>query len=188
MSERKKKLSQQQRCIICLKVGHLSTSCPNSQKKPCCDCKKKAYHNRCLCQEKFTLESTNSLIIANSASDPAQSSTTSNLSITNSNSNATNVTQSLLALGERVLLQTAVVQLHAPDGKVTVATRILIDSASQHAFMTSQLAQKLNLTSGYKEVLSVSTFGAQRVTDIDMYVVRFKVKLKNGSYNYDTVH
>ena len=69
-----------------------------------------------------------------------------------------------------------------------MATRILLDSASQHAFMTSQLAQKLNLTSGYKEVLSMSTFGAQRVTDIDMYVVRFKVKLKNGSYNYDTVH
>ena len=33
LSERKKKLSQQQRCIICLKVGHLSKSCPNSQKK-----------------------------------------------------------------------------------------------------------------------------------------------------------
>ena len=48
--------------------------------------------------------------------------------------------------------------------------------------MTSQLAQKLNLTSKYKEVLSVSTFGAQRTTDIDTCVVRFEVKLKNGSY------
>ena len=28
----------------------------------------------------------------------------------------------------------------------------------------------------------MSTFGANRVTDIDMHVVRFKVKLKNGSY------
>ena len=48
--------------------------------------------------------------------------------------------------------------------------------------MTSQLAQKLNLTSEYKEVLSVSTSGAHKDTDTDTYIVRFKVKLKNGSY------
>ena len=154
----------------------MSKSCPSSQKKSCCHCKK---NNHCLCPENFTLESTNSLIVANSDSDPAQSNTTSDLPTTNGNSNATNVTQSLLALGERVLMQTAVVPIQTPDGKVTVAAQILLDSAT---FMTSQLAQKLNLTSEYKEVLSVSTFGAQRAADTDTYVIRFKVKLKNGSY------
>ena len=74
-----------------------------------------AYHNQCLCPKKFTLESTSSLIVANSASDPTQSNTTSDLPTTNGNSNATNITQSLLALGERVLLQTAVVPLQTPD-------------------------------------------------------------------------
>ena len=48
--------------------------------------------------------------------------------------------------------------------------------------MTSQLAQKLGLASEYKEVLSVSTFGAHKATDIDTYVNRFKVKLKDGSF------
>ena len=47
----------------------------------------------------------------------------------------------------------------------------MVDSAIQGTFMTSQLAQKLNLTSEYKEVLSVSTFGAQRASDVDTYVV-----------------
>ena len=35
LSDRKKKLSQQGRCFICLKVGHVVKNCPNSQKKPC---------------------------------------------------------------------------------------------------------------------------------------------------------
>ena len=48
--------------------------------------------------------------------------------------------------------------------------------------MTNQLAQKLNLSLENKEILSVSTFGAQKATDIHTYVVCFKVKLKDGTY------
>ena len=57
-----------------------------------------------------------------------------------------------------------------PDGKVTVAAQILLDSASQCTFMTSQLAQKLNLTSEYKAVLSVSTFGAHKATYVYRHI------------------
>ena len=36
LTERKQILSQQRRCFICLKVGHVLKDCPSSQKKVCC--------------------------------------------------------------------------------------------------------------------------------------------------------
>ena len=48
--------------------------------------------------------------------------------------------------------------------------------------MTNKLAQRLKLPSEHKEHLSVSTFGAKKATDIDTYVVNFKVRIKDGSY------
>ena len=51
-----------------------------------------------------------------------------------------------------------------------------------NALMTSQLAQRLNLSLEHKEILSVFTFGAQKATDIHTHVVCFKVKLKDGTF------
>ena len=48
--------------------------------------------------------------------------------------------------------------------------------------MTDKLAKRLQLSSQYKEALSVSTFAAQ---DVDTYVVQFNLITKNGtSFNY----
>ena len=41
--------------------------------------------------------------------------------------------------------------------------------AKEHAFKTSDLAQKLKLPSLQREYLSVSTFGAQKATNIGIY-------------------
>ena len=60
-------------------------------------------------------------------------------------SNEAKLTQSLLASGEKVLLQTAIVSIvsiQGEDGEV-VKARLLLDSASQRTFMTNQLAQRL---------------------------------------------
>ena len=134
LPDQKKKLSPQARCFICLKVGHVSKSCPNSQKKPCTCCGRKAFHNRC-CPEKLASQP------ANSNTGPSNS--TSDSTSKSDNSNAT-TTQSLLASGEKVLLQTATMSLQTLDGRGTIMARVLLDSASQRTFMTNQLAQKLN--------------------------------------------
>ena len=63
-----------------------------------------------------------------------------------------------------------------------IKARVLLDSASQRTFMTNKLAQKLKLPSEHKEYLSVSTFGATKATNLETYVVNFKVKIKDGSY------
>ena len=88
----------------------------------------------------------------------------------------------MLASGERVLLQTATVSLQTSNGRSLIKARVLLDSASQRTFMTSQLAQHLNFALECKEILSVSTFGAQKATDIYTHVVCFKAKLKDGTF------
>ena len=53
LGQRKQSLSQQGRCFICLKIGHMMKECPSVHKKSCCYCGRRGNHNRCLCPQKF---------------------------------------------------------------------------------------------------------------------------------------
>ena len=68
LTERKQILSQWRRCFICLKVGHVLKDCPSPQKKICCHCGRKGYHNRCLCPQKFPRQG-NRCVIGQSSSE-----------------------------------------------------------------------------------------------------------------------
>ena len=59
---------------------------------------------------------------------------------------------------------------------------VLLDSASQRTFMTDCLAKQLKLVPEHRESLSVSIFGAEKASNIDTYVVHFRVKTKEGSH------
>ena len=65
----------------------------------------------------------------------------------------------LIPSGEKGLLQTANVPIQMVRGLVVMA-RVLLDSASQHTFITEKLARQLKLQPQCKDLLSVSTFGA----------------------------
>ena len=193
-SERRKKLSQQRRCFICLRPGHILKDCSSLQKQPCKYCGKRGQHNRCLCPEKFPNLRTDTFYTTgvSNASNTSSKSTDPQSDIlsvevlpkTTSDSQRPPaiVTQTLLASGERVLLQTAIVSIQNSVGNDEIKARVLLDSASQRTFMTNKLAQRLKLPSEHKEYLSVSTFGARKATNIETYVVNFKVKIKDGSY------
>ena len=187
LTDRKKRLTEQGRCFVCLKTGHYLKNCP-SLKKRCCDhCGKQGYHNRCLCPVKFPEK------ISNNDNAEAFCSTDSN-GVTSlppdsrlseevqlKDDHLTYATESLLASGERVLLQTAVVPIFSSDGQTLINSRVLLDSASQRIFMTTKLAQQLKLQFCQREHLSVSTFGAEKMREIDTHVVNFKMKAKDGS-------
>ena len=79
LTERKQILSQQ-RCFVCLKVGHVLKDCPSSQKKVCCHCGRKEYHNRCLCPQKFPRQETDALLVM----EPGQLSSENNADPTTS--------------------------------------------------------------------------------------------------------
>ena len=182
--ERKQKLSQQKRCFVCLKIGHMSRNCHSSQKS-CCYCGKKGYRNRCLCPQKFARQEETDALMLTEVEESSEDSIGSAGSVNQSNKlTATvnsNVTPMLLASGERVLLQMATVPVQSVNGSVTVTARVLLDSASQRTFITDQLVKRLKLTPEHRELLSVSTFGMGKATDVDTYVVYFRVKLKDGS-------
>ena len=195
LSERKQKLSQQRKCFIYLKSGHVLKDCPTLRKRSCNYCGKRGYHNRCLCPEKFPDQGTETFCITEPSNPPillrnssdSQSNTLpgnsfSEIVVESQQSTNASITQTLLASGERVLLQTAIVPIQSSDGNNVINARVLLDSASQRTFMTNKLAQRLKLPSEHKEHLSVSTFGAKKATDIDTYVVNFKVQIKDGSY------
>ena len=74
LTERKQILSQQRRCFVCLKVGHVLKDCPSSQKKVCCHCGRKGYHNRCVCPQKFPRQETDALLVT----EPGESSSENN--------------------------------------------------------------------------------------------------------------
>jgi len=91
------------------------------------------------------------------------------------------ISESLLASGDKVLLQTAMVPIQGSEGKL-VNARVLLDSGSQRTFITTKLAQQLKLQMIDKEHLSVFTFGVDKARDIETHVVNFKMKIKDGSY------
>ena len=150
-SERRKKLSQQRRCFICLRPGHILKDCSSLQKQPCKYCGKRGQHNRCLCPEKFpnlrtdtfyTTGVSNASNTSSKSPDP-QSDILSVEILPKTTSDSQRppaiVTQTLLASGERVLLQTAIVSIQNSVGNDEIKARVLLDSASQRTFMTNKL-------------------------------------------------
>ena len=63
LTERKQILSQQRKCFICLKGGHVLKDCLSPQKKVYCHCGTKGYHSRCLCPQKFPRQEADALLV-----------------------------------------------------------------------------------------------------------------------------
>jgi len=110
--------------------------CPSLHKRACCYCGKRNSHNRCLCPDKFSVQHAESFVVTGQDHNPELpvdadlSSTNSPVQLQQSDtSTATGLTQSLLASGEKVMLQTAVVSIQSFNGKL-IKARILLDSAS----------------------------------------------------------
>ena len=111
--------------FICLKTGHKLKQSPSLHKRACCYCGKRNSHNRCLCPEKFAAQRAELFVVTGQDHNSdlpisidlstAQSSTQMQHLDTN---NTTDLTQSLLASEEKVILQTAIVLIQSVDGKL----------------------------------------------------------------------
>ena len=143
ITNRKSQLTSQGRWFICLKIGHLCKECPSAQMRSCYYCNRIGHHHHSICPKKFdqssgstgdkSSNSTGDQTLVNLSTDNghSQPSLTSSETSTESASvaNNMNLSHSLLAGGERVLLQTAKVTVLAEDGS-RISANLLLDSAS----------------------------------------------------------
>ena len=180
VADRKTQLSSQGRCFVCLKVGYTYKECPHARSKSCYYCHKVGHHHRSICSKHFGMPSNND---KNQTSVNVNSSEAGQPIIskeTNTDVNHVKLSHTLLASGEKVLLQTAKVIVSGTNG-CKISARALLDSASQRTFVTEQLAKQLQLPLQQKELLSISTFGGKRPEGLDTYVVQFSISTKEGS-------
>ena len=152
------------RCFICLKDNHMMKSCKKD--KPCYHCKAKGSHHRSLCPKLFE--------------HPNQSN--ANLTITNSDEedNAQNES-SLLAVGEQIVMQTALVEAINPNEQYKEPVRILLDTGSHRTYITEELADKLQLKPEGTNSITLFTFGTNKPKDIVSKLVTLSLKSKRGN-------
>ena len=137
-------------CYICLKKGHQLRDC--SSKRTCVYCNKERNHHRSLCPKQFQQVST----------------------ITNDTG------PSLLAMGEEVIMQTAMVEVTNPVNEASERTRLLLDCGSQRSYITEDLAKKLRLETIGKNHLTLNTFGTSKPRNLETAMVKLGIQLKSG--------
>ncbi|CAH0721448.1 unnamed protein product, partial [Brenthis ino] len=139
------------RCYNCFGEGHKSKNC--FSKRKCRHCNKFGLHNRALCP--------------NRSAPLIKSSQTDSLHI----SSAVTTT----------LLQTCLVKVSDLSDKPKEKTcRLLLDSGSQRSYITSSIANYLNLPTIENVDLSIFTFGTKSPQYIKSRVVNFIIKTRIG--------
>ena len=85
-----------------------------------------------------------------------------------------------LAAGERVLMQTAQVNVKNPNGSKTEHIRVFLDSGSHRSYITEKLAEKLQLNLRKTNDISVIYFGSDKPKQLKTSVARMNMVLCNG--------
>ena len=148
---RKAKLDD--RCIRCLRKGHLSRACTTTQ--VCFHCKGR--HHRSLCTVKF----------------PTSASTL------NTSAEAFEPQQALLSLGDHVYMQTAVVK--ASHGSRSCNTRLLFDTGATRSYVTAEIQNALKLPTIRTERLATASFGCTDRKQQTLEYTEVTVQLADGS-------
>ena len=156
---RKRRLKK--RRFICLKEGHLAIEC-KLQNKVCVHCGEKKKHHRSLCPEKFEITKTPGI---------------------ERNENDKNMTpheHNLVAVGEKIVMQTALATVKNPETLRCEKTSILMDTGSQRTYITKELADNLRLKTREAQEYSVYTFGNKKPKKIATSLVEITIKTQKG--------
>ena len=136
--------------------------------KPCYHCKEKESHHRSLCPRllKQKRPPSNSVFTANTASPLVEDCSEG---------------QSMLAAGEQVIMQTALIEaMHSGQSKSKI-TRVLVDTGSQRPYITEKIVKKIKLTTEGNVKLTVFKFGASKSKEITTPIVTVLLKSKKGN-------
>jgi hypothetical protein len=151
------------KCFGCLNGGHQSKDC--KRKVKCFHCKKEGHHHSSLCARKFGKANELSAAVVEQMGE-----------VTLDTNREVNTTQ-MLPAGKIVLLQTATCVVQSPDGRRELNVRLVLDTASQHSYVSDKTARELQLKSRANESLNVNTFGSSQARHLDIALVELNLKL-----------
>ena len=157
----KRKEALKGKCYVCLKDNHTAKNCKKD--KPCYHCKERGKHHRSLCPKLFEQTQTH-------------------LSITTDNEEQDVIPEpSMLAVGDQIVMQTALVEATDPNEKYKEPVRVLFDTGSHRTYITEELVNKLNLKSDGTSNITLFTFGSNKPKDIVSKLVTLSLKSKKGN-------
>ena len=136
---RKKFLTENKKCFLCLGSGHLSWN--SVKNKTCYYCK--GMHNSAICYNK------------NKSTKTEEKEKNETETQIDKNETAANCASSISS----ILLQTAEIIVENPLNKKEVRVKILFDQGSQSSYITKRIKNILDLKPYSKESISISTFG-----------------------------
>ena len=143
------------RCFLCFNQNHQSKEC--NMTRPCYHCGESTRHHRSLCPQKFPSRHE---AASKQASQPRES--------------------GLISVGEKTVMQTALVQASNPNNSMFMKTRILLDSGSNRTYITKELSEKLQLREIGRETVTTYTFGCKKPKNFLATLVELELQENNG--------
>lgn len=145
-------------CFKCLQNEHGLKPC--KVEKMCVYCRKKNEHHRSLCPTHFPQNNENAHVV------------------TDAN---TRTEHMLLASNEKVLMQTAMIQIKGQSSEQPIQVRAILDSGSQRSYITENMAEILKVEMQSNQTLSVLTFGSSKPNEVKMSTVSIEILMKEGN-------
>ena len=149
------------RCFISLKKDHLEKEW-KLHNKICLHCGEKKKHHRSLCPNKFEITKTPAI---------------------EKNENYKKITpheHNLVAVGKKIVMQTALTTVGNPEILYSQETRILMDTGSQRMYINKELADNLQLKTRETQKYSVYTFRNKKPRKIVTSLVELTIKTQKG--------
>ena len=156
IKSRKNKLKD--RCLKCMKLDHKVREC-KVQGKICVHCGEKDKHHRTLCPKKFN-------------QDEDQKNDTSTLESNDDTESG------MIAIGEKVIMQTALMAIKGNDSIVT--TRALFNTGNTRSYVTEEVANSLKLKPIEEQTFSIYAFGDTKPKQKTAHIVELKIQTKFG--------
>ena len=204
-NDRKDILRRDNRCFICLGIGHRSTRCES--KKSCRRCHGK--HHQSICEATKTSQYVPPSTNDNKPKPPSndcvppttnETSDTRTVTVIDGHKETTSA-ENLVAVDDpavlenlpnstttttaksrnKVLLQTAVTQAQRDNGSNSIPVRVLLDSGSQRSYITNSLKKRLGLVPIRTETLNLNTFGEDHFKKRKCDVVQLDLKGSGGN-------
>ena len=163
---RKTILEKENRCFICMKIGHRAQSCSKNIK--CFNCDERHHVAVCTYKSDSIDTSPSQQEEENEIPQPIVPVTSNFVDVNKVNS---------------VLLKTAQAEIFSTDEKHSKNARLLFDDGSMSSYVTKELCKELHLKPISKQKVAIKTFG-QNKTVKELDIVELCIKSKDGGESF----